>query len=106
MPRKTFARLGCHQQFTRPFHQRRRRVAGQRRFAFRIQCLVQRHDELRKRMQPREPRVVRQQFQEMVRRRNRADVLLVADALGIHQCLVQMQQRFAQLRELALKIRR
>ena len=106
MARKTFARLGGHQQFAGPFHQRRRQLAGQRRFRFCIKRLVHRHDELRERMQPREPRVVRQQLEKMIRRRNGAEVLLVADALGIHQRLVQRQQRGAQLRELPLKIRR
>lgn len=103
--RKTFTRLGRHEHFAGALHQGLRRFGGQGDFCFVIQCFVQRYDEQRNGMQPREPRIVREQLQKMVRRGNRADVLLVAHALGIYQRLVQRQHRGAQFRELLPEIR-
>jgi len=95
--RKTFARLGRNEQRGSLLDERGCGFIRQRSFRSGIERLVHRHNELRERMQPREPRIVREQLQEMVRGGNRPDVLLVAHALGIHQRLVQLKQRFAKL---------
>jgi len=71
--------------------------AGRRQRLFPVQRLIHGDDELGQRVQPREPRVLGKEFEKMVGRWNRADGLLVADALRIHQRLVQIEQRVAEL---------
>jgi len=102
MPRKPFAIFRRNQQLPgfadQGVHDRRR----QRRFRF--EGFVRGDDELRKRMEPGEPGIVREQLQEMSRRRDLADGFLVADALGIYQCLVQVQQCAAQIHQMLPEI--
>ena len=57
-------------------------------------------------MQPGKPRIIREQLEKMIGRRDGSDVLLVADAFGVNQGLVQLEERLAKLSQPLAKISR
>jgi hypothetical protein len=97
MPGKPFGTFGCNQQEVRLAHQGVNPGQCQRRF--RVQGFIHGDDKLGKRVQPGEPRVAGEQLQEMVRRLDFANGLFVPHPLRVNQCLVQLEQGVAKLRQ-------
>jgi hypothetical protein len=64
---------------------------------FGLQRFIHGDDELRKRLQPGEPRIGGEELQKMIRRGDRADGRLVAHALGIDEGFVEREERVAKV---------